>query len=125
MLPSTDNPFVVIMLVVIIILAVAISLLASVLLSAAQYKAEEEKKDKGDMLAGIGAALAVPAVNGISDTAFYMIVSVIALEVLLSWRCCITCVLLLGCSGGNGPVLRFRLGFRLRRGPRGSPGGTG
>jgi len=79
---STDNPFVVIMLVVIVILGIVISLLANVLLSASQYKAEDEKRSS-DNLAGIGAALAVPAVNGISDTAFYLIVSVIALELFI------------------------------------------
>ena len=88
MTSSTDNPFVVIMLVVIIILGIAITLLANVLLSAAQYKADESKKEEGDKggppaLAGIGAALSVPAVNGLSDTAFYMIVSVIALEIFI------------------------------------------
>ena len=95
MTSSTDNPFVVIMLVVIFILGIAISLLANVLLSAAQYKAKEP--DAGDpnsaddhpatahdqTLAGVGAALSVPAVNGISDTAFYLIVCVIALEVFI------------------------------------------
>jgi len=126
MTSSTDNPFVVIMLVVIIILGIAITLLANVLLSAAQYKAEESKAtDAGSAdghptvtsghpaitsghpaatsghpadgtassgekppktppaLAGVGAALSVPAVNGISDTAFYMIISVVALELFI------------------------------------------
>lgn len=112
---STDNPFVVIMLIVIIILGIAITLLANVLLSAAQYKATEKAnapepgtapdaramvsgssapgssapgsgtpaEDQPTALAGVGAALAVPAVNGLSDTAFYLIVSVIALEVFV------------------------------------------
>ncbi|HEV2483045.1 MAG TPA: cbb3-type cytochrome c oxidase N-terminal domain-containing protein [Puia sp.] len=118
MTSSTDNPFVVIMLVVIFILGIAISLLANVLLSAAQYKAQESNAGKpgsadrppaatdgspvaavpslpgaassGEStprtpttLAGVGAALSVTAVNGISDTAFYLIVSVIALEVFI------------------------------------------
>lgn len=90
MTSSTDNSFVVIMLVVIIILGIAISLLANVLLSAAQYKAEQSKKEKegsdsgsSGTLAGVGAALSIPAVNGISDTAFYLIVSVIALEIFI------------------------------------------
>jgi cytochrome c oxidase cbb3-type subunit 3 len=95
MTSSTDNPFVVIMLVVIFILGIAISLLANVLLSAAQYKTKESGAGDSDSsdghpatahdqtLAGVGAALSVPAVNGISDTAFYLIVSVIALEVFI------------------------------------------
>jgi cytochrome c oxidase cbb3-type subunit 3 len=119
MTPSTDNPFVVIMLVVIFILGIAISLLANVLLSAAQFKARESGAGDPDpahghpatapgqtltaasapasgaassggststpptTLAGVGAALSLPAVNGISDTAFYLIVSVIALEVFV------------------------------------------
>lgn len=115
MTSSTDNPFVVIMLVVIFILGIAISLLANVLLSAAQYKAKEpgagdsapadghpaatdgqlrttasappasgeSTSPAPSTLAGVGAALSVPAVNGISDTAFYLIVSVIALEVFI------------------------------------------
>ena len=90
---STDNPFVVIMLVIIIILGIAISLLASVVLSMAQYRAGQPETDEeaktGDgkpkpnppVLAG--AALAAPAVNGLSDTAFYLIVSVVALEVFV------------------------------------------
>src|SRR5215469_840105 len=97
----TDNPFVVLMLVLIIILGIAISLLANVLLSAAQYRAAEPEKEeekpaaevKPDKpgtppaLAGVagaavtGGALSSPAVNGISDTAFYLIVSIILLEV--------------------------------------------
>jgi len=100
---STDNPFVIFMLIIIIILGIAITLLANVVLSAAQYRAVEPEKSpepgeneaaavvakkdevtgKPPVLAGAGAALAVPAVNGISDTAFYLLVSVVALEVFV------------------------------------------
>jgi cytochrome c oxidase cbb3-type subunit III len=109
----TDNPFVVLMLILIIILGIAISLLANVLLNAAQYRAAEPEKEgitepgnepgpesKKDaagperpgtspVLAGVagaavaGGSLSPTAVNGISDTAFYLIVSIIALEVFV------------------------------------------
>lgn len=85
---SIDNPFVVIMLIVIFILGIAISLLAHVVLGAAQYKAEKKEEEEGGQptKAGIGAAgaaLAMPAVNGLSDTAFYVIVGVVILELLV------------------------------------------
>ncbi|HLZ89364.1 MAG TPA: cbb3-type cytochrome c oxidase N-terminal domain-containing protein [Puia sp.] len=107
MAQSTDNPFVVIMLIIIIILGIAITLLANVVLVAAQFRAAEPATDdaepspdtatapspaptstrnderKPPVLAGAGAALAIPAVNGISDTAFYLIVSVVALEIFI------------------------------------------
>ncbi len=105
MSPSTDNPFVIIMLIVIIILGIAITLLANVLLGAAQFRADQQKAEEkqpdqpgtpptasgGDdtgpapTISGIGAAgaLAMPAVNGLSDTAFYMIVGVVFLEVFV------------------------------------------
>ena len=86
---SIDNPFVVIMLVVIFILGIAIALLAHVVLGAAQYKADPASGEpdsvgsggqQQSVKAGIGAALATPAVNGLSDTAFYVIVGVICFE---------------------------------------------
>lgn len=92
------------MLVVIFILGIAISLLANVLLSAAQYKATQDKEPKDDdsgspsTLAGVGAALSVPAVNGISDTAFYLIVSVITLEVIIILALLYNLRLMLGLS---------------------------
>jgi len=78
---STDSPFVVFMLVVIAILALAIVLLANLLLGAAQVKAEESKKKEDGRAMGL--LFAAPAVNGISDTAFYVLLSVIVLEVLI------------------------------------------
>ncbi|GGA94729.1 cbb3-type cytochrome c oxidase N-terminal domain-containing protein [Puia dinghuensis] len=91
MAQSTDNPFVVIMLIIIIILGIAITLLASVVLSMAQYRSDRPEADEEDSTgegkpkppALAGAALAVPAVNGLSDTAFYLIVSVVALEIFV------------------------------------------
>lgn len=92
---STDNPFVIFMLIIIVILGIAITLLANVVLSAAQFRAVEPEKEpdpaadgerasgKPPVLAGVGAALTVPAVNGLSDTAFYLLVSVVALEVFV------------------------------------------
>jgi len=71
------------MIVVIIILALAITLLANLLLGAAQVKASEsEEKEKGSPRA-MGLFLAATAVNGISDTAYYVLLSVIILEVLV------------------------------------------
>lgn len=99
MAQSTDNPFVIFMLIIIVILGIAITLLANVVLSAAQFRAMEPEKGpeadesaaaakegvpaKPPVLAGVGAAMTVPAVNGISDTAFYLLVSVVALEVFV------------------------------------------
>jgi len=86
---STDNPFVIFMLIIIVILGIAITLLANVVLSAAQYRANvpepenDEKPGKPSVLAGVGAGLAVPTVNGLSDTAFYLLVSVVAIEVFV------------------------------------------
>lgn len=102
MAQSTDNPFVIFMLIVIFILGIAISMLANVLLGAAQFRRDKPEPGeapaatdastsgptaaagpKPPTLAGIGAALATPAVNGLSDTAFYLLVSVVALEVFI------------------------------------------
>lgn len=93
MAQSTDNPFVIFMLIIIIILGIAITLLANVVLGAAQFRAAKPETDeaadknaaaaKPPTLAGVGAALATPAVNGLSDTAFYLLVSVVALEVFI------------------------------------------
>jgi len=84
MAQSTDNPFVIFMLIIIIILGIAITLLANVVLGAAQFRsAKPEPDDEKKTLAGVGAALAAPAVNGLSDTAFYLLVSVVALEVFI------------------------------------------
>lgn len=113
MAQSTDNPFVIIMLVIIIILGIAITLLANVVLNAARYRAEQPELDeapaaltqgaapdgaagshpvahpadngasKFPKLAGIGGLLAVPMVNGLSDTAFYLIVSVVGIEIFV------------------------------------------
>jgi cytochrome c oxidase cbb3-type subunit 3 len=102
MAQSTDNPFVIFMLIVIFILGIAITLLANVLIGAAQYRRESPEDapadadapasnpsnpTKGDPkplhIAGVGAALATPAVNGVSDTAFYLLISVVILEVFV------------------------------------------
>jgi len=99
MAQSTDNPFVIFMLIIIIILGIAITLLANVVLGAAQFRHDQpDPEDSAEApsnpaqnpaadpkpltLAGIG-ALSVPAVNGLSDTAFYLLVSVVALEVFI------------------------------------------
>ena len=84
MTSSIDNPFVVIMLVVIIILAIAIGVLAQVVLGAAQYKSEKDKQQK-PVEAGTGAAVlaATSSVNGLSETAFYVIVGVVFLEIFI------------------------------------------
>ena len=81
---STDSPFVVFMIVVILILALAILMLANLLLGAAQVKAEEAEhhEEKGTPKV-MGLFLTATAVNGISDTAFYVLLSVIILEVLI------------------------------------------
>ncbi|HVU94146.1 MAG TPA: cbb3-type cytochrome c oxidase N-terminal domain-containing protein [Puia sp.] len=101
MAQSTDNPFVIFMLIIIVILGIAITLLANVVLGAAQFRAS--KPEPGETpatgndpagqpqptasnpptLAGVAGALAVPTVNGLSDTAFYLLVSVVALEVFI------------------------------------------
>jgi cytochrome c oxidase cbb3-type subunit 3 len=76
---SATSPFVVVAIIIIIILALAIALLANVLLGAAQIPVKTTKPDRADT-AGI---LAVTAIPGVSDTAFYMISGVILLEVLI------------------------------------------
>jgi cytochrome c oxidase cbb3-type subunit 3 len=81
---SVNNTFVTIMLIVIVLLGIIISLLASLLLGASKYRSEqagdEKKMPPG---AAMGAALVTPAVSGLSDTAFYLIVSIIALELFV------------------------------------------
>ncbi|MHA4808610.1 cbb3-type cytochrome c oxidase N-terminal domain-containing protein [Flavitalea flava] len=105
--PSTDSPFVIIMIIIIIILALAISLLANVLLGAAQFSAARDKASGTYQMAGIllagalfltsPAGAQVPAgdqtlitasnvssmVNGLTDTAFYTLTSVVFLEMLI------------------------------------------
>jgi len=90
---STDNPFVVFMIIVILILGLAIVMLANLLLGAAQVKAEEPggthatgTQTEGNQATGTQAAgllFAATTVNGISDTTFYVLLSVIVLEVLI------------------------------------------
>jgi len=92
--PSTNNPFVVIMIILIIILALAIALLANVLLGAAQIPVAGPGKAAADAHDGAGTKdrpasaagftlLSVTAVTGLSDTAFYMICGVIILEMMV------------------------------------------
>lgn len=79
----TNNPFAVIMIIIIVILAVAIILLANVLLGTAQMVSDDDRKDKaGDpkILSGLAA---VQTVNGLSDTAFYLLTGVVFLEVAI------------------------------------------
>jgi len=109
---SATSPFVVVAIIIIIILALAIALLANVLLGAAQIPVkpagagaagntrtdathtDEELTYAGGLArtaspraasprtAGAG-ILAVATINGVSDTAFYLISGVILLEVLI------------------------------------------
>jgi cytochrome c oxidase cbb3-type subunit 3 len=76
---SAGSPFVVVAIIIIIILALAIALLANVLLGAAQIPVKPTETTSPTS-AGI---LAVTTINGVSDTAFYMISGVILLEVLI------------------------------------------
>jgi cytochrome c oxidase cbb3-type subunit 3 len=81
---TLNNTFVTVMLVVIVLLGVIISLLASVLVGAAKYSSEKPQEEKKvPPGAAMGAALITPAVNGLSDTAFYLIVGIIALELIV------------------------------------------
>ena len=92
-----DNPFVVIMLIIIVILALVIALLANLVLGAAQIKADADKKDasvegkagqvmlKAGGPAGLAAGVSssISTGNEISDTAYYMIVGVVFIEILV------------------------------------------
>jgi cytochrome c oxidase cbb3-type subunit III len=86
---STSSPFVMIMLIIIFILGMAITLLANVLLGAAQLSSDKEKEEKSGAEAKImGGAMTVATstssyVNGVSNTAFYMITGVVLLEVVI------------------------------------------
>jgi cytochrome c oxidase cbb3-type subunit 3 len=101
---SVSNPFVVIMLVIILILALVIGLLANLVLGAAFVLQKEEKEESEKISSSpskivamvIGLALLIsPAyaqennlaasnvINGISSATFYMITSVIFLELLV------------------------------------------
>jgi cytochrome c oxidase cbb3-type subunit III len=107
---SLSNPFVMVMVILMVFLALAIAILANVVLGAAQVKMQNEKKDNklaeptsnptatittaliGLMLltsplfaqdkstTEVGASSAVPIVNGLSETAFYLMTAVIFLE---------------------------------------------
>ncbi len=107
--PSISNPFVMTMVIVIIILALIIGLLANVVMGAAFVQREKEKEDKQQeenkfkpsvstvviillllSLPGLAqsnsseaAASATNAVEGVSQTAFYMIAGVIFLELVV------------------------------------------
>lgn len=104
---SIENPVVLMLVIIMLILLLVIGLLSNVLLGAAGYLMEKEKKEKSAtgvtaaLVAGLllfaapafaqdasaAAAEAVvvkgPYVEGLSNTAFYFIVSVIALEVIV------------------------------------------
>lgn len=80
------------MLIVIILLGIIISLLATVLIGAVKYRSEHPEEENKTLpptpssappAAAMGAALVTPAVNGLSNTAFYLIVSIIALELFV------------------------------------------
>jgi cytochrome c oxidase cbb3-type subunit 3 len=86
---SVSNPFVWIMLGVILLLLVVIKSLAAILLNAAKnswtdQKAATKVQPDGDGKS-IPAAMVMagPIINGVSDMAFYFIISVIALEILV------------------------------------------
>ncbi|HVS96892.1 MAG TPA: cbb3-type cytochrome c oxidase N-terminal domain-containing protein [Puia sp.] len=124
-----NNPFVAIMLIVIVLLGIIISLLANVLVGAAKYRSEQPaKEDKpqdatsgspapvsqlpAPVREGIGGAAAAagatlgssmftPAVNGLSDTAFYLIVGVIAVELLVIVALLYNLRVVLGISGAK------------------------
>lgn len=99
--PSTDNPFVIFMIIVIVILAIAIMLLANLVLGAAQVKATKDKEEAAGITeAGKGSVASDPAkqplagtpqqaflflaiVPGVSDTAFYFLLSVLLLEIII------------------------------------------
>jgi cytochrome c oxidase cbb3-type subunit 3 len=77
---SLSNPFVWIMIGVIVFLLIVIKALAGVLLNAARGAREAEN---GGMVKSGLAVVAGPIVNGLSDTAFYFMISVIGVEILV------------------------------------------
>jgi len=95
--PSTNSPFVTIMIIIMLILGLAIALLANVLLGAAHLSVEKERPSEtpeestgpvpAPKQAGGQVILAFTAlssmVNGVSDTAFYMMTGVVFLEVAI------------------------------------------
>ena len=79
-----NNTFVTILLIVLVLLGIIISLLASLLVAAAKYRSEQpEDEEKIPPAAVMGGALVAPAVNGLSGPAYYLIVSVVALELFV------------------------------------------
>lgn len=79
-----SNPFVWIMLVVIVLLLIVIKSLAAVLLNAARNSwAEQSAAHKKTTENIVKAVVVAPIIPGISDTAFYFIVGVIGLEILV------------------------------------------
>jgi len=87
---SLSNPFVWIMIGVIIFLLIVIKSLAAVLLNAARSAGDAEKPADGGgpvknglPVAGGAAVVAGPIVNGVSDTAFYFMIAVVGVEILV------------------------------------------
>ena len=81
-----SNPFVWIMIGVIVFLLIVIKSLAAVLLSAARNARETEiggTVKNGLPVAGGAAVMAGPIVSGVSDTAFYFLIAVIGVEILV------------------------------------------
>jgi cytochrome c oxidase cbb3-type subunit 3 len=79
-----SNPFVWIMIVVILLLLIVIKSLAGVLLNAARNSWAEQSTERKEAAGNIvKTVVAAPIITGISDTAFYFIVGVIALEILV------------------------------------------
>jgi cytochrome c oxidase cbb3-type subunit III len=81
---SLSQPFVWIMMGVIVLLLIVIRSLTAILLTAARNSLSQQRSEGSEHKAGV-LALAVtgPMVNGLSDTAFYMMVSVVGLEILV------------------------------------------
>jgi cytochrome c oxidase cbb3-type subunit 3 len=90
------HPFALVMMGVIVVLLIVIKSLAGVLLNAARQSRDLEKMEKQVVGAGpdprpatngpsgiLTATIAAPVINGLSDTAFYLIVSVVAIEILV------------------------------------------
>ncbi|TDW96701.1 cbb3-type cytochrome c oxidase N-terminal domain-containing protein [Dinghuibacter silviterrae] len=74
---TLENPFVLVMTGIMVVLLLVIKSLASLLLAAAKRSWKEEQRARAGVLA------AAPMISGISDTTFYMLVSIVALEVLV------------------------------------------
>jgi cytochrome c oxidase cbb3-type subunit III len=69
---------------VIVLLLIVIRSLAAILLNAARNSSAQQRTEGGGQKAGLFTlAVTGPMINGLSDTAFYMVVSVIALEILV------------------------------------------